>query len=183
MNYYNPSDIKIIRKKLDLSQSSLAKYADVSQSLIAKIEADKIDPSYSNIKKIFDAVDSLKVKNSLQAKDFIHKGVVSCQKDNLVREVIKKMKKYEISQLPVVNKQSVIGVVSETIIIESLISGSNKELLVKDVMSDAPPLISLNTGESVISSLLKFFSLVVVQDKGKLKGLITRSDFLRKIYR
>jgi predicted transcriptional regulator len=77
----------------------------------------------------------------------------------------------------------VIGVVSETIIIESLISGSNKELLVKDVMSDAPPLISLNTGESVISSLLKFFSLVVVQDKGKLKGLITRSDFLRKIYR
>ncbi|MBU1269972.1 MAG: CBS domain-containing protein [Nanoarchaeota archaeon] len=182
MNNYETSDIKSIRNKLGLTQSALAKQANVSQSLIAKIESGKIDPTYSNIKKIFSALDSLQKKESLRAKDFIHKSVVSCQEEELVRDVIKKMKKYEISQLPVMRDQSVVGVVSESRIIEKLINGADKDLKVREVMGDIPPIISMNTEEIVISNLLKFFSMVLVQDNGKLKGIITRSDILRKIY-
>ena len=182
MNNYDINDIKNIRKKLDLTQSALAKNAGVSQSLVAKIESGKIDPTYSNIKKIFSALDSLQKKESLQAKDFIHEIVVSCQEEDLIPDVIKKMKKYEISQLPVMKDQNIIGAISESQIIEHLINNPNKNLKAKDVMGDVPPIVSMNTEEAVISNLLKFFSLVLVQDKGKLKGLITRSDILRKIY-
>ncbi len=179
---YELSDIKNIRKKLGLTQSDLASQARVSQSLVAKIENGKIDPTFSNTKKLFSALDSLQKKESLRAKDFIHRSIISCQEDELIRDVIKKMKKHEISQLPVIRDESVIGAISESSIIEHLISEYKRELKVRDVMSDSPPIVSLNTQESVISNLLKFFSLVVVQDKGKIKGVITRSDILRKIY-
>jgi len=182
MTLYEVSDIKSIRKKLDLTQFELAKQSGVSQSLIAKIESNKLDPTYSNVTKIFNALDSMQKKESFKAKDFIHKGVISCQEDDLVRNVIKKMKKFEISQLPVMKGNNVVGVVSETKIIEHLIEDLNRDLKVKDVMGEVPPIVSLNTEESVISTLLRFFSLIIVQDKGKLRGVITRSDILRKVY-
>ncbi|MFH1588969.1 MAG: CBS domain-containing protein [archaeon] len=179
---YNISDIKNIRKKLGLTQSQLAKQSGVSQSLIAKIESNKLDPTHSNANKIFNALDSLQKTNSFQASDFIHKGVIACNEDDSIRIVIKKMKQHEISQLPVMNNEAVVGMVSETEIIEHLIDSNNQELTVKDVMGDIPPIISMNTNEDVISSLLKFFSLVIVQDHGKIKGIITRADILRKVY-
>ena len=61
------NEIKIIRKKYGLTQSKLANIANVSQSLIAKIESGRIDPTYSNAQKIFSALDTLrkdKEKNS-----------------------------------------------------------------------------------------------------------------------
>ncbi|MFQ5647816.1 MAG: helix-turn-helix transcriptional regulator, partial [Candidatus Aenigmatarchaeota archaeon] len=39
------TEIRKIRKKLGLTQSQLAQEARVSQSLIAKIEAGKLDPT------------------------------------------------------------------------------------------------------------------------------------------
>ena len=50
------SELRILRKKIGLTQSELAKQASVSQSLIAKIESKKIDPSYTNAKKIFETL-------------------------------------------------------------------------------------------------------------------------------
>ncbi|NQU98032.1 CBS domain-containing protein [Candidatus Woesearchaeota archaeon] len=182
MTPYDISEIKSVRKKLGMTQSELAKKADVSQSLIAKIESEKLDPTLSNANKIFNALDSLQKKESLKAKDFIHKGVVSCQEDEFVKDVIKKMKRHEISQLPVMKGDSIVGVVSETRIIDHLIDDPNQNLKISDVMGDVPPIVSMSTDESVISSLLRVFSLVIVQDKGKIRGLITRSDILRKIY-
>jgi len=41
------NEVKDIRKRLGLTQLELAKRANVSQSLIAKIEAGRIDPRYS----------------------------------------------------------------------------------------------------------------------------------------
>ena len=56
---YELSEVKVIRKKLGLTQGELAKAAGVSQSLIAKIESTKIDPTYSKVKLIFHALESL----------------------------------------------------------------------------------------------------------------------------
>ncbi len=50
------SEIKHLRKKFGLTQSQLAKLSGVSQSLIAKIEADRIDPTFSKAQKIFEAI-------------------------------------------------------------------------------------------------------------------------------
>ena len=45
------SEIRILRKQHNLTQSQLARLAGVSQSLIAKLEAGLIDPGYANFRK------------------------------------------------------------------------------------------------------------------------------------
>ena len=54
------SEIKKIRKALGLTQKKLAFISGVSQSLVAKIESDRIDPTYSKVNQIFSALDSQK---------------------------------------------------------------------------------------------------------------------------
>ena len=43
----NISEIKKRRKKLEITQTQLAVHANVSQSMIAKIESNMIEPSYA----------------------------------------------------------------------------------------------------------------------------------------
>ncbi|MEM3267388.1 MAG: helix-turn-helix domain-containing protein [Conexivisphaerales archaeon] len=54
---YELREISKMRKVLGLTQVQLAKMAGISQSLLAKIEAGKVDPSYTRARKIFAAHD------------------------------------------------------------------------------------------------------------------------------
>ncbi len=60
---YDLKEIKVIRKKLGITQGELAKLSNVSQSMIAKIESNILDPSYTNACKIFNALNDLNNKN------------------------------------------------------------------------------------------------------------------------
>ena len=60
---YELSEIKKIRKNLGLTQTQLSKRANVSQSLIAKIESGKIDPTFTKTKKIFEHIKGLNLSN------------------------------------------------------------------------------------------------------------------------
>lgn len=178
---YEISEIKKIRKKLGLTQFDLAKTSGVSQSLIAKIEAGRLDPSYSNIKKIFSALDGLSLKEEKQAKDIMNKKIITVKSNDAVLSVIKLMKKHGISQLPVEDKGKIVGIVTEKSLIDKLGPDISK-LKVKDVMDESPPIIGLETRLEVISNLLKHFSIVLVAEKGNYKGLISKTDLLEKVY-
>lgn len=173
--------IKRIRKKHGLNQKELAEKAEVSQSLIAKIESNKIEPSFSNAKKIFRALEELREKEDTKAKDLMHKKIIFAESENKVSSVIKKMKKHDISQIPIGNKNQVVGIISESTILNNFDELlSHKE--VKEIMSEVPPIISLDTPRKVIIELLKVFSLVLVGKKGEIKGIISKSDLLEKIW-
>ena len=174
------NEIKQIRKRSGLTQSQLAKFAGVSQSLIAKIESERIDPTYSKTVKIFDALEQKKKKNEVKAGSMIHKKIVSVSSDKKIKDVIETMKKHAISQLPVVDGGKLVGLVSESIILDSLMS--KKGNTVKDIMEDAPPVVSIKTSIEVVSNLLRHFPIVVVGKSGELKGIITKSDLLKQVY-
>jgi len=174
------SEIKHIRKKLGLTQAELAKQSGVSQSLITKIEAGLLDPSFSNARKIFDALEGLSKKKEMRAEQVMETKIIHAHPDETPLDVVKKMKKHEISQLPVVENDSVVGFVSESIMLGALIE--NKKGKIRDIMNDAPPTVSKDSAVSMVSDLLKHYPIVVVVEKGKLKGIITRSDLLRKVY-
>src|SRR3989338_10001433 len=97
----NLGEIKMLRKQLGLTQTQLAQRAGVSQSLIAKVEAGTIDPTYTNAQKIFAALHSLKTQNEEKAKDWMNPHLVSVSPMDTLRTTIEKMKRYDISQLPV----------------------------------------------------------------------------------
>lgn len=180
---FEVSEIKSIRKKLGLTQGELAKLAGVSQSLIAKIESGLIDPAYSKAKQIFNAIDTLSNKKNVKVESIIVKRIISLSPDETLKSAIEKMKKYEISQTPVIDGQSVVGLISEGLLLDALINTNDPDMKVSEIMSEAPPIVSLSADIDAASYLLKYYPLVLVSDKGKYVGILTKADLLRTMLR
>ena len=90
------------------------------------------------------------------------------------------MKKYDISQMPVIDDHKSIGLISESILLNALMDGKGKK--VSDIMEDAPPIVSKKSSIKVISNLLRHYPMVLVTEGGKMAGLITKADLLGKMY-
>lgn len=178
---YELQEIKKIRKKLGMTQTDLANRAGISQSLIAKIESGRIDPTYTKTKKIFNALSELERKEEVKAEQIMNEKIISVPPDTSIKEAISKMKKFQISQMPVIDDKKLLGVVSESTILDALLNSKGK--MIGDVMKDQPPIISRSTSIQVISSLLKHYPMIMVSEDGKLVGLITKSDLLGKLYK
>ncbi|MBS7659392.1 MAG: CBS domain-containing protein [Candidatus Bathyarchaeia archaeon] len=176
-------DIAKKRKMLGLTQKQLAKLAGVSQSLIAKLESGKVSPSYDKVKAIFDAIESLEIKVDYKAADVMHENVVGVQKGRPVAEAVKLMVNYGFSQLPVFDGEKVVGSISEKTILELMASGKDlseiSELLIEEVMDESFPQIGKNTPLRIVSGLLQVYPAVIVSDKGKVVGIITKADLLK----
>jgi len=178
---YELSEIKKIRKNLGLTQTDLAKRANVSQSLIAKIESGKIDPTFTKTKRIFDTLSDLEKKEEIKAEELMNKKIISISPTNDIRDSINKMKKFGISQMPVIDNHKVIGLVSETTLLDALMTKKGKNIA--DIMEETPPIVSKTASVQIISNLLKHYPMVLVSESGKLVGLITKADLLNKMYK
>ena len=177
------AELKGLRKKLGLTQNDLAKRANVSQSLIAKIESGKIDPSYTNAKKLFETLSMLDKNNELTARQIMHTKIISLRNSDSLKDAIITMRKYNISQLPVVKHSKVVGYISESVLLEKILDGDMHSLTVGEVMESAPPIVPPHMSQGVIANLLKHFPFILVEDKGDLSGIITKADLLKAAYK
>ena len=96
---YELEEIREIRKKFGLTQSELAKRAGVSQSLIAKIESGRIDPTYTKTKKIFAALSDLEKKEEIKAEQLMTNKIISISPSTSIKEAIAKTKDRTKSKL------------------------------------------------------------------------------------
>jgi predicted transcriptional regulator len=178
------TEIKHLRKKFGLTQTQLAKLSGVSQSLIAKIEADRIDPTFSKAQKIFDAMTHLRNKNERSAHELMNRSIIRAQQAELVTDLIKRMKKHNISQMPVYDGETILGIVTEATILEGFAEHPEKasHLRVGDIIQEVPPTLPEDAPTSAVISLLKYYPIIFVGTKGKVTGIITKADVLEKIY-
>ena len=177
---YELEEVKKIRKKLNMTQTELANRAGVSQSLIAKIESGKIDPTYTKAKKIFTALSELEKKEEIKAEQLMNSKIIEVGPNEYIKDAIAKMKKSQISQLPVIDNHKLIGLVSESTILDAMLN--SKATKVKEIMQEAPPIVSKITSIQVVSNLLKYYPMVVVSEEGRIIGLITKADLLGRLY-
>ncbi|MBI2580977.1 CBS domain-containing protein [Candidatus Woesearchaeota archaeon] len=175
-------EIRQLRKKHNLTQTQLAKLAGVSQSLIAKIESGRIDPTFSHVRRILEVLHGMEREKEPKAEQLITHKIIVVGKNEPLSKAIKEMKSYGISQLPVTEAGMVIGLVSETAIIEKIAEGKNPtSRQVKDVMEEAPPVVAKTTPLPAVTELLRHAPLVIVAENGKPKGVITKADVLKRI--
>jgi predicted transcriptional regulator len=171
------------RRVLGLSQKQLARLAGVSQSLIAKMEAGKTEPSYLRTKSIFDTLEKLQREKELRAKDLLQPRVIGVSEDDAVSKAAAIMNETGFSQLPVFGGRHIVGSIAEKAIMDRIVSGmSPRELssmLVAKVMTEAFPQIDEKTPLSLISALLQYHSAVLVMKRGQVIGIITKADLLK----
>lgn len=173
------------RKMLGLTQKQLAQLAGVSQSLIAKIESGKIDPSYGKVKAIFDALEQLETSITFHAKEILHGKVVGVQRDDTVSEAVRLMMEHGYSQLPVFDGEHLVGSMSEKTILNQVSSGRDlshiSKIRVEEIMEEALPQLDENAPLQLVSSLLRVYPAVLVSKKGKVIGIITKADLFKII--
>ncbi len=177
---FDITHLKKIRKQLDLTQHEFAKRAGISQSMIAKIEAGKLDPTYSYVKKIEEAITNLAKHEEKKAKDIMHEGIIYIPRNSPLQKIIELLTKHNISQAPVIENYSVLGLITESAILEQNVDSARSKKAF-DIMVESPPIIADTTELSAIVSLLKFYPLVLVSSLGKLKGVITKADVLKTL--
>jgi len=177
------------RKESGLTQSKLAGIAGVSQSIIAKIEAGAVDPSYSIVRKLFSALDSVKAESASgedrvrRAGELMSRGVVWVGKNQLVRDAVTVMRRRGYSQLPVLDGGRSIGSLSEKTVLDRAAHGENLEELfrrrVGDVMESPLPVVNEDTSVDALYGLLRENYAVLVSRGNEVIGILAKSDLLK----
>jgi len=172
------------REKMHLTQYEFAREAGISRSQLAKIERGYANPSYKQVRKIFETLERLEQvmikKNPVMEAEEIHNtNVVYAEYDEPIRSAQKKMQDGAFSQLPVRKGDRVVGSITERGINmrifekESIKIGS---MLVRDFVEAGFPQYSTNTPVKWIVPALQKHQAVLTMNEGKVVGIITNTD-------
>ena len=181
----SPEELRRLRLKAGLSQRELARRAGVSQSLIARLERGQVNVRLTTLQKILEALFEALHENDV-AEKYMHRPVITLRPEDPVRKAIELMDKHGISQIPVVDDTGkVVGTVFETTVLKSL-SSYGEDLLNKpvgEVMEDPLPQVSPRTPITIVNNMLLVYPAVLVVEKGRLVGIVTKIDILRGMLR
>jgi predicted transcriptional regulator len=173
MELPTPQDLRQRRKSLDLTQSSLAESAGVSQPLIARIEGGDVDPRLSTLRRIVEALDEAE-GSVRRAESLMQTDVVTISPDSSVREAITLMVDAGYSQLPVVRDGRPQGLISNSDIRHS--DDDAADLPVAEVMQESITTVEPGATVDEIDAYLDHHDAVMVVERGELLGIVTEAD-------
>ncbi|MEE9323515.1 MAG: CBS domain-containing protein [Candidatus Aenigmarchaeota archaeon] len=166
--------IKKLRIERGLSQTELAKLADISQAHIAKIENEKVDPRLSTVNKILIILSK---RDKIVRCSEVMSRVMSVRPETPVKKIITIMKSSGFSQMPVLEGGRHTGMISEATLLHNMDKNLN-HLEAKDILDSPFPVVDSSDTVDILPSLLDIHPAVLVSEKGKICGIITKSDLL-----
>lgn len=116
-------------------------------------------------------------------KDHIDQQLIVVRTEELVSHAIDRMRKYNISQIPVVDIAGFVGSVDETDLFRSYVADKNvADKPIKEVMGKPFPVIKLSTAIEEVSKLFtrENDAVLVDLDNGNYQ-IITKSDIIRSM--
>lgn len=116
-------------------------------------------------------------------KDHIDKELIVVRTEELVSHAIERMRKYKISQIPVVDINGFVGSVDETDLFRSYVADKNvAEKPIKEVMGKPFPIVKLGTPIEEVSKLFSKENDAVLVDLGNgHHHIITKYDIIGAI--
>jgi len=177
-----PRQLKKIRTQLGYTQGALAEAAGVSQSIIAKIEAGAVDPTFNTLSAISKALSADSARQGARASDVMSSPVVGVQEGMKIRECAELMKKKGFSQMPVFSGQRIIGTITDSHIVTLLSDTQDpRKLLDEKVEDHVQPIFAIvgkDTPVQALYSLFRYLPAVLVESGEKVEGIITKTDLL-----
>ena len=177
-----PRQLKKIRTQLGYTQGALAQAAGVSQSIIAKIEAGAVDPTFNTLSAISRALRATTTKQGKKAADVMSSPVVGVQEGDTIRRCAELMKKKGFSQLPIFNGERMIGTITDSHVVELLSEAQDPRKLLSDrVGNHILPIFAVvgrDTPVEALFSLFRYLPAVLVGTGDKVEGIITKIDLL-----
>ncbi len=178
----DPRQLKRIRLQAGYTQAALASAAGVSQSVVAKVEAGDVDPTFSTLSAISRALSSELAKTGRRAADVMNSPVVGVQESARLSECVKVMKENSISQMPVFSGKRMVGTVTEgqimSLVAEAGDPGKVLEQRVRDHILPAFAVVGKDTPVDAMISLFRFLPAVLVTSGDEIVGIITKIDVL-----
>jgi cystathionine beta-synthase len=116
-------------------------------------------------------------------KDHLDKPLVVARTEELVSHAIERMRKYKISQIPVVDVTGFVGSVDESLLFQSYVNDKNSaERPLKEIMGAPYPIVAMGTPIEEVSKLFSRENAAVLLDLGNGKHhIITKYDIIGSI--
>ena len=183
MEIPTPAELREKRLKMGLKQADVARMAGISQSMVARIEAGSVDPRVSTLGRIVEVLRAAE-SSAVTAADVMNTPVLSVAPDDPVNRAVEIMGKNGISQLPVLENAVPIGCISESAIMNAMEGGGLHQThwkLVQDYMEPGFPTVPPTASIDTVVHLLHHSHAVIVIEKGKVQGVITKHDLISLI--
>ena len=118
----------------------------------------------------------------LKVRDFMSREVVTGTADEPISEILGRMQAHDIHQIPILEKKRLVGVVSMAAIARhnSAQPGSKAQHLVQKTPEVPPDMELAVAAETFLSSGAR---TLPITEKGKLVGILSRSDVVRALAR
>ncbi|NDI98378.1 pyridoxal-phosphate dependent enzyme [Flavobacterium sp. LaA7.5] len=116
-------------------------------------------------------------------KDHADKPLVVVRTEELVSHAIERLRKYKISQIPVIDTTGFVGSIDETDLFRSYVEDKDiAEKPIKDIMGAPYPIVNANASIDEVSKLINKDNQAVLVDLGEGKHhIITKHDIIGAI--
>ncbi|MEA3136549.1 MAG: hypothetical protein QOC71_830 [Thermoplasmata archaeon] len=165
---------------LGLTQAELAKESGTSQSLVAKLEKGRLNPSYEVVRRVTEALDRMAASDEESAGDLMHGTPIFAEPAEPLGKALDRMKSHGFSQLPVVDRGQPVGSLSESAILDRIEKGADLDALkrqpVRLTMRPSFPTVEPDTRRRTLVELLRDHECVLVVREGRMVGVVTKSD-------
>jgi cystathionine beta-synthase len=124
----------------------------------------------------------LRVKDIIARKQ--DKSFYTVRKTDTVRQAFDLMKNHDISQVPVVDKEAIVGSLAENVVLNFLLENPMRhaERLVGDIMSEALPLVEESLPFSQLRNYIsKQIPAVLAKDRTGSYHIITQYDIIQTV--
>ena len=180
-SFWDLESLAKLRKMLGLTQRELARMSGLSQSLISKIECGRINPSYEAVRRILQALETVRAErgDKLLAKDICTRDVICVEASDPLSKAINLMREHGISQLPVLKNGSPIGSISESTIARKLEKVKSTAMPVGEIMDEVFPMVPEEASLNIVRQLLQEYPAVLLQKDGRITGIVTKADLFK----
>ncbi|ASI13647.1 putative transcriptional regulator with C-terminal CBS domains [Candidatus Mancarchaeum acidiphilum] len=169
-------EIRTARQKHKIKSSELARASKISPSAMSKLENDRLKPSYNMVYGVLDALNKLIVAKGTPKSVSLKmiRNVISVSPVDTISRAREIMKKNDISQLPIVDRDGrITGLVTEKSILDNPDAVTCDEAIEFSYAIVGPD-EDLEKARQVVRNVQ---AILVVKD-GRLFGILTKSDFL-----